>query len=533
MASGEQAGEPAETPLKTARQLLSDRRPLDALEIVDALLADNPDQQLAIMFRARILEWQGDFANARTFLKRAKKAGADSKSVAEELARVDKVEKQIERATALLAKGDPDKAHATLIAAKKERYNLAVELQLARASIESGKLAGAKQLIENVLAAAPGHKEALDMKFLIDSARKTKKAITKKTGKNPAPKAKKSKKLPAKKTARERAEEFLEKLPDRLKALEEALNDGDGKPETHVRWLRENADHLRVVNWANDVNQAKAAHFAFATSPASAIKNYYPAVIEKSVEFGYITWPRRIQDHIRGKSVLDVGCGFGAFGNGFLVAGAKKYTGIDPKMPLDVSRVKNKRKREWSDLGTTPNEIMERCPDIHLINGIIEDLETKATYDAVVLHNVTEHLHNIREIIPDIRGLLNPGGYLIYHHDNFFSWNGHHMAPSKPEQYEPGLAKHEEMVDWNHILIAPDVPENHIFNTSLNQIRLDEIKAVTEDNYVLEKWLEIESPQNVADRLTDDVFNRLREFDESLTRRDLMVSTVLCIAQTK
>ena len=107
------------------------------------------------------------------------------------------------------------------------------------------------------------------------------------------------------------------------------------------------------------------------------------------------------------------------------------------------------------------------------------------------------------------------------------------MAPSKPEQYEPGLAKHEEMVDWNHILIAPDVPENHIFNTSLNQIRLDEIKAVTEDNYVLEKWLEIESPQNVADRLTDDVFNRLRDFDESLTRRDLMVSTVLCIAQTK
>lgn len=522
MALEKQTGAATETPLKTARQLLSDRRPLDALEIVDALLEEHPEQPLALVFRARILEWLGEFADARAILKRAKKAGADPKSVSDALSSIVSVEKRVKQAIAYLDKDNVAKADELLIAEKKGRYNLMVELLLARARFAAGKLAGAEQLVGNVLAAAPEHNEGLEMKFLIKKAKAEKKAVPGKLGE-----------IKVDRNAREEAQEFLAELPDRVKALEEAMDGGRERPDKHIKWLRKNADHLHVVNWSKDVDQAKAAHFAFAKSPAHAKKNYVSDLVTKSVEFDYITWPRKIQDYIRGKSVLDVGCGFGAFGNGFLVAGAKAYTGIDPQMPLDSSRVKNKRKREWSDLGMTPNEIMQECPDIHLINGIIEDLETKATFDAVVLHNVTEHLHNIREIIPRIRTLLNPGGYLIYQHHNFYCWNGHHRAPNQPRQYEKGSPKHDEVADWNHILIAPDLPEDHFFNTNLNQIRLDEMKSLTYDNYNVEKWLEIESPPAVADRLTDDILSRLHDFDESLTRRDLMVNVALCVAQTK
>lgn len=474
------------------------------------------------MLRGKVLEWLGDFTEARNAFECGKKFGAKPDIVAAALSRIDMVEKQVEDAKTCLVKGDANKAHAILTNVQKKRSSAIVELHLARANLAIGKPDDAHELIENFLSQRPDHELAHEIQSEITKAHGKKKSVTERFRKPP---------VPTKTT--DPGANFLVNLPARLTALEKALDKGGDHANKHIEWLRNNSAHLQMVNWADDIDYAKAAHFAFTKNPARAIRNYDSDLITKSVEYGYIMWPRRIQGRIVGKSVLDVGCGFGAFGNGFLIAGVKNYTGIDPQMPLDSSRVKNKRKRQRADLGITPNEIMKKCPDIHLINGVIEDLETKATYDVVVLHNVTEHLHNVREIIPNIRTLLNPGGHLIYHHHNFYCWNGHHKAPTRPEQYVSGLAEHDEVADWNHIVIAPDLPDDHYFNTNLNQIRLDEIKDVTYDHYQVEKWVEIESPQVVVDRLTDDVFARLHDFDESLTRRDLMVNAVLCIAQPK
>lgn len=479
------------------------------------------------MRRAKIVEWLGDFPAARQTYAQAAESGARADVVEKALARIDAVERQIEDAKNCLSDGDADQAHAILSNARKKNSSALVELHLARAELARGQLDDADELIEDFLRERPGHKLARKIKVEINAQKGRGGTSGQAKGKTP------KRKKPALRKQGDPGAAFLAELPDRIAALDTAIGTDEADARRHIQWLRKKSDHLRVANWADDADCAKAAHFAFAKSPARALRNYDPALIAKSVEYGYIVWPRRIQDYVAHRSVLDVGCGFGAFGNGFLVAGAESYTGIDPQMPLDSSTVKNKRKRKKANLGVTPNQIMQRCPDIHLINGVIEDLETKATFDAVVLHNVTEHLHNIRNIIPNIRTLLNPDGHLIYHHHNFYCWNGHHKMPNRPEQYVPGLAEHDEVADWNHILIAPDLPEDHYFNTNLNQIRLDEIKDITYDNYDVVKWIEIESPDAVAERLTDDVFARLRGFDDSLTRRDLMVNAALCVAKLK
>ena len=93
------------------------------------------------------------------------------------------------------------------------------------------------------------------------------------------------------------------------------------------------------------------------------------------------------------------------------------------------------------------------------------------------------------------------------------------MPPVRPENYQPGVAKQDMVVDWNHIIAAPDMPDDHYFNTNLNQIRLDEIRDVTAANFDLEVWHEVESPPSTSIRLTGKVLKNPRfRFDIDQTR---------------
>ncbi|MFT5007059.1 MAG: tetratricopeptide (TPR) repeat protein, partial [Paracoccaceae bacterium] len=103
-------------------------------------------------------------------------------------------------------------------------------------------------------------------------------------------------------------------------------------------------------DWNDDPVNATIAYFRNAPNLDVALRNYDPHLIDVATRFDYITWPKRIQDHVIGKSVLDVGCGFGGYGMGFLVAGAVGYVGLDPVMELDSPCAKNKRTRAWEDM---------------------------------------------------------------------------------------------------------------------------------------------------------------------------------------
>ncbi|MFY0666055.1 MAG: hypothetical protein JXQ97_15635, partial [Natronospirillum sp.] len=89
-------------------------------------------------------------------------------------------------------------------------------------------------------------------------------------------------------------------------------------------------------------------------------KGFAPDIISRAYDFGYMSWASKIAEHVRGKDVLDVGCGPGLHGLGYLAAGAKSYFGVDPIVKLDKDRVKNLTAAEKMPFGWTPNEVMTR-----------------------------------------------------------------------------------------------------------------------------------------------------------------------------
>ena len=147
---------------------------------------------------------------------------------------------------------------------------------------------------------------------------------------------------------------------------------------------------VRSLRWDDSVDMATLAHFVLTEDAERALANFNQPLLEKSVEYGYLTWPRKAQTRIRDRTVLDVRSGFGGHGSGFLGAGAKHFTGLDPQMDLDVDKAKNELKRVRADFGVTPREIMTLVPDVELLTGKSEDIHHGRAFDCISLYNVTE-----------------------------------------------------------------------------------------------------------------------------------------------
>lgn len=285
--------------------------------------------------------------------------------------------------------------------------------------------------------------------------------------------------------------------------------------------------------WNNDPVQARIAYFRNAADLETALVNYDPHLIDISCEFDYVTWPKRIQEYVRRKSVIDVGCGFGGYGMGFLIAGAREYVGLDPVMDLDSTRGKNKRIRAWADMGVTPRTIMETLPAIRLFQGTSEDLSFDEKFDTIALHNVTEHLLALEEVLAGLVKLCRPDTTLVYLHHNYYCWNGHHFAPNQPHQLDEDNPDHRLVYDWRHIEIVDDLPDNHYFKTSLNRVRLDEIHEITSRYFEIEEWTEQNSSKATLARLTPEIVDRVRKTVPDMTEREMSVNVVFCRARIK
>jgi SAM-dependent methyltransferase len=286
-------------------------------------------------------------------------------------------------------------------------------------------------------------------------------------------------------------------------------------------------------DWTRDRRQATIAYFHFSTDLESALRNYDPHLIDISCRFDYVSWPKRIQEYVRGKSVLDVGCGFGGFGMGFLIAGTRAYTGLDPAMELDSSRARNKSLREWADMGVTPREIADALPAIRLFQSSSEDKVFDETFDTIALHNVTEHLLRLEEVLSGLTRLCKPDTNVLFLHHNYYSWNGHHLAPNQPQQLDEENPKHQQVYDWRHINLVADLPRDHYIMTNLNRIRLDELHEVTAKYFDILHWDEVPSTQQTLARLTPEIVERVREAVPDITERELTTNTVLAVARPK
>ncbi|MEM9320657.1 MAG: class I SAM-dependent methyltransferase [Pseudomonadota bacterium] len=256
---------------------------------------------------------------------------------------------------------------------------------------------------------------------------------------------------------------------------------------------------------------------------------FHPEVLERAHQFGYISWANTIQEHVRGRSVLDVGCGPGLHGFGYLAAGAASYLGLDPIVDPNRDRVKNlTAKSAKMAFGWTPAELGHMIEPWEVRPTAIEDLPEERLYEVAVMHNVTEHLQDIESVFKAIALRLKPGGTLLYNHHNFYSWNGHHLPPKVVSAIDATDPSQAEMLDWGHVEYAP-APEHYIAR-GLNRIRLDDLIALTERYFEIDIAEEKPSrPETGLGRLTDKV----RGLYPYLTDRDFETQNLLCFATVK
>ena len=256
---------------------------------------------------------------------------------------------------------------------------------------------------------------------------------------------------------------------------------------------------------------------------------FHPEIFERAHQFGYMKWTNSIQEHIKGQSVLDVGCGPGLHGFGCLAAGAASYLGLDPIIKLDRDRVKNVTANSAKmPFGWTPAELSNMFAPWEVRATAIEELPEERVFDIAVMHNVTEHLGNIESVFEATALRLKPGGKILYNHHNFFCWNGHHLPPKVVSNIDLSDPAQREMVDWGHINYDP-APDHYIAR-GLNRISLDDLIALTNRYFEIEVREERPSrPETGLGRLTDEIRQRFPHLED----RDFETQNLFCIAKVK
>lgn len=240
---------------------------------------------------------------------------------------------------------------------------------------------------------------------------------------------------------------------------------------------------------------------------------------------GYLNWPLKISSLISGARVLDFGSGGSLHFVGYLMAGAKRYVGYDPAQNFDSTLVKSKKTGERVDV-ERPLSNMGSLFEQAVFTNKQEDLSDFGQFDVVILHNVTEHLLDLPREFDLVASLLRPEGLIVFHHHNFFCWDGHHSAPKREEDRDSENESHNEVADWAHIDFHP--PATHRLSKSLNRISLDELRKETDSRFDVLYWKEIISPEGKGagrfDRIPKTLLDRY-------TLRDLTTKNVLCVAQ--
>lgn len=253
-------------------------------------------------------------------------------------------------------------------------------------------------------------------------------------------------------------------------------------------------------------------------------------LLARVAERGDLKWPRYVRRWVRGRRVLDIGCGRNFQGYGFIAAGARSYTGLDPTLDLDDDLVKDSREN-WSRFergSIPPRAMMERFPRIEFAVTTIEEFSPREKFGAIVMHNVTEHLMNLADTLARLPGFLEPGGHLVFRHPNYYCWHGHHMRPRTVDEIDPACPEQQLVLDWAHVAFDP-IRDEWIGRTQ-NRVRPDELRALVERHFETEVWDEQESGERKGiTRLTPEIVARHPGF----TRRELAVERIFVAARRR
>ena len=288
---------------------------------------------------------------------------------------------------------------------------------------------------------------------------------------------------------------------------------------------------LQLRYWSHyDRHPAAAfvAYFRYNGLRPSALRAFRPDWIRRAVELGLLTWPRRIAWELRGRDVLDVGCGSGVESIGFRLVGARSYVGVDQRMAPDEDRVKNQHTLAYEAFGAKPRDVARRLGGVELVRGSVADLPDRERFDVAVLHNVTEHLDDLEGVFEAVHRRLRPGGLLRFNHHNFYCWNGHHEEPKTVARIDAADELQKRFIDWNHLVY--DEWKEKRYEGRLNRVRLDAVRELTDRLFEIREWREVPiDERRGAGRLTFEIRTRHAAYSV----RELTTQAVLCRARKR
>lgn len=243
---------------------------------------------------------------------------------------------------------------------------------------------------------------------------------------------------------------------------------------------------------------------------------------------GYLGWPRKIQKLVEGRHVFDFGSGRSLHGVGYMLAGALSYLGYDPMMDFSMSSVKNKHSGKLEDIGVPLEALTAEFKNLSFTSSLgPKHLHRK--FGTVVMHNVSEHVSSLEAALRVCWELLDRDGFLVIHHHNYYSWDGHHCQPKLESQVDLNEESHREVADWAHVTFDP--PAGHPIRTStLNRIRLDDFRVGVEEFFEVEFWREVPSPVGKGGGRVSKIPGPLLKL---YSPRELTVKNVLLVARPR
>ena len=240
-------------------------------------------------------------------------------------------------------------------------------------------------------------------------------------------------------------------------------------------------------------------------------------------EVGHYILPQKVIGLIQGRDVLDFGCGTTLYGAAFRALGARSYVGIDPVIDISRRKFRSRKQKSTVNVGISIENILSRIPNIEYYNS--SDILENRKFDTIILHTVTEYLQDIDALFALFENALRPGGSIWFLHSNFYSWSGHHQNPRNIKEFDPQNEEHVRYVDWSHVTF--EAPDDHVFKTQFNRIRLGDLRNLTQQHFSIVEWTPIEEPRVIQGRLTPEIEQRHSDF----SRVDLLTKQVVCLAQ--
>lgn len=259
-----------------------------------------------------------------------------------------------------------------------------------------------------------------------------------------------------------------------------------------------------------------------------SIRNFHPGLIGLAANLNHAEWGYYVRDHIRGKDVLDLGCGHTLYGVGFLIYGARTYLGIDPKLEFDAPKLRRRERfrTQLSGSSWTLRQVQAAVPCIRYAPSRISELPAGDRFDLIFMHNVTEHLLAIDEVFSEVCARLRPGGKIIYRHHNYACWNGHHQKPRTTAEIDPEDPAQALYLDWAHLDFDP--ARDAIVSNRLNCIRLHELRELTGRFFHIVSWEQFRSrPEQGAERLRPEILAKHPQY----TPAELLTQAVMCVAR--